>query len=140
MTRPEILGTFPDARFGGMEFAVPALEWIRGPLNDFFRQRYWNEGLEKWTVKWECYDFARAFCVCAAECWALTPELPAVDAISIGEFFFIPDFNAKVGRTTDGHAICACFCDAGLVYIDPQSNDLWPITPAEFRSRYFVRF
>jgi hypothetical protein len=138
VTRAEIQSFFPGlpVNFGGMNFAVPTLAWLQGPCFEYFKARYWNLNLDKWHFKWECRDFARAFAVCAHECHALTPGAPAdSDALAVGEIWFIPDAHVFTG-----HAICPCVTDAGLVFLDPQTNQLWPLTPEQFDSSYFRRF
>lgn len=144
MTRSEIQSFFPDraVNFGGMNFAVPTLSWLQGPCFDFFRQRYWSINLDKWKMRWQCRDFARAFSVCAHECHALSPDAPAdSDALAIGEIWFIPDSSRIANPLSPiGHAICACLTDKGLVCLDPQTNLLWPLSPTESQSLFFARF
>lgn len=144
MTRAEIQAFFPGLpiNFGGLNFAVPTVAWLQGPCYEYFRARYWSLDLDKWQFRWECRDFARAFAVCAHECHALTPGAPAeADALAVGEFWFTPDTSVLANPAApQGHAINACLTDQGLIYIEPQTGKLWPLTQNEFLRRYFVRF
>lgn len=140
MTRDEIqlpfLGDCP-VNFGAMSFAVPTLAWLRGPFYDAFRARYWAENLDKWKRRWECRDFASAYRLTALECWAEMPDTPETDdGLAIGEIWFRPD----PAQPLAGHAICPIVTEHGLQFIDPQNNQLWTMTDAQFASRYFVRF
>lgn len=141
MTRPELLAFFPTTplcptHLGAASYAVPTLKWIQGPCYEAFRARYWAENLDKWIVRWECRDFARAFACFAQECWATTQGGTADDGLSIGEIWFIP----SAAKPIEGHAICPIVCDQGLVFLEPQTGQLWPITPEQFASRFFLRF
>lgn len=144
MTRPEIFAFFPPAgvlgqpKFGGNNYAVPTLEWLRGPFWEFFKARYWSTNSDKWKFRWECRDFARAYACAAQECWGnMNLELaPDSDALAVGEIWFVPEAL----DASKGHAICPAITDVGLVFIDPQNNSLWQITEAQLASRYFLRF
>ncbi len=138
MTQSEIQAFFPYHRihFGAMDYTVPDLDWLRGPCYDAFKTRYWSSNLDKWTVRWQCRDFTRAFAVFAGECWAASTkvDLPT-EAVSVGEIWFRPD-PAKPA----GHAVNPVICDKGLVFLEPQNNSLWPMQPAQLSSQYFLRF
>lgn len=140
MTRAEIKAFFPllvFPNFGGLNYAVPTLAWLLGPCRDAFRARLFDAGLMSWKVRWECRDFARAFACFAQEANALTPGGPAgCDALAVGEIWFKPDGSAA-GL---GHAICPCITDHGLVFIEPQTGAVRPMSPAEIQSTYFLRF
>lgn len=140
MNRAAILEFFPPkwnapTHLGAASYAVPTLAWLRGPFWEFFRGDLWDRDLEKWRVRWSCREFARAYASKAAECWAKT-QAGDDDGLSVGEFWFDPASTADA----DGHAINCCVVDTGRVFIDPQNNTLWPITPTEFESRFMVRF
>lgn len=141
MTRLELIAFFPPKdgvvlNIGALSYAVPTVAWLVGPCYDAFRERYWNENLDKWKIRWECRDFARAFACFSQECWALTVGGTEDDGLAVGEFWFIPE-STKLG---EGHAVCACITDQGFVYIDPQNRTLWPMSPEQFSSRFFLRF
>lgn len=141
MTRDEIAAWFPAnwtclTNFGALTYAVPTLAWIQGPCYAAFRNRYWAENLSRWTVRWECRDFARAFACFAQECWATTQAASLEDGVAVGEIWFRPDPN----DLTKGHAICPIFTENGLQYLEPQTGKLWPMSPEQLASRYFLRF
>ena len=140
MTRDEILAFFPYSgsctHFGAGNYAVPTLEWLQGPLWTFYRDRLWSENLDKWSVKFECRDFTLSYMAAARECWALTPGNEDMDAPAVGDIWFIPDAT----KPFEGHSIAPVFTENGLQFIDPQNNQLWPMSPEQFSSRYFVRF
>jgi hypothetical protein len=140
MTRLEIQSFFPAAgvlgnpNFGGLNYAVPTLAWLQGPFWDFFKGRYWATNSDKWKFRWECRDFARAYACAAQEAWGDTPGGdPDVDALAVGEIWFSPS-------PAIGHAICPVITENGLQFIDPQTGAIYPVTPEQFESRYFLRF
>ncbi len=138
MSREEILAFFPGlptcaTHLGAASYHVPTLKWLQGPFYDFFTGRYWDEGLGKWTRRYECRDFARAYAAAAIECWALTNELSDDDALAVGEIWYPP-------TPTTGHAICPVFTENGLQFIDPQNNQLCTLTSEQLAQRYFLRF
>ncbi len=142
MTRAEIQSFFPvtQIHFGAASYGVPTLAWIRGPFWDFIRGRWWDENLTKWKFNWACRDFTRAAASAAQECNALTQGSP-YDVVAIGEFWFVPDSSKPTATgQREGHAVCPCFTDTGLVYMDFQTCTPWPLTTSEFQSRYFLRF
>jgi hypothetical protein len=140
MTRDEIQAFFafdaPLPHFGANSYAVPSLAWLTGPFWSFFRARLWNENLDKWQVRFECRDFARAYAAAALECWALTQGGTADDGLAVGEIWFIPN----AAKPNEGHAICPVFTEHGLQFIEPQTGQLYPMTAAQISSRYFLRF
>jgi hypothetical protein len=141
MTRAEITAFFPNVftvpRFGGLNYAVPTLAWVRGPFWDFFHGRLWDEGLQKWMFRFECRDFARLGACAAQECWARTPGGPSdSDALALGEFWYHPDANAP----GEDHAIWAVICDMGLVFIEPQDCSQQFPSDREISSCTFIRF
>jgi hypothetical protein len=141
MTRDEILAFVPSkwnvpTHFGAGSYAVPTIAWLRGPFWDFFHGRLWDTNLDKWKVRWECRDFARAYACMAQECWAATQGGTEDDGLAVGEIWFIPE----APKPTEGHAICPVITGDGLSFIDPQNNSFWQMTPTQFESRYFVRF
>lgn len=139
MTRAEIAAFFQwgaQPYFGASTYAVPTLAWLQGPCWQGFRARLWGENLDRWQVRWQCRDFARAYATFALECWATTQTVSGDDGLAVGEMWFTPD----AAQPLDGHAICPVITDQGLQYIEPQTGALWPITPAQFSSRYFLRF
>lgn len=141
MTRDEIAAFFPAPGrapdFGAMNYAVPTLAWLQGPLWDFFKARLWNENLDKWQTRWECRDFTLMYMAAARECWALTPGNDTSDAPAVGDIWFRPYW---LDPTQPGHSIAPVFTENGLQFIDPQNNTLWPMSPGQFSSRYFLRF
>jgi hypothetical protein len=56
------------------------------------------------------------------------------EGLAVGEFFY----HSARGP----HAVVAAFVGepAGLVFIEPQNNEVITLTPAERRSAFFVRF
>lgn len=138
MTRPELLAFLPDVpwcpvHLGASEYRVPTLGWLRGPFYEAFTRRYWNEGLGKWSRRYECRDFARAYAAMAVECWATSNEIAEEDSIAVGELWFNP-------TPSTGHAICPAITDVGLVFIDPQNNQLCTLSTEQLLSRYFLRW
>ncbi len=133
---------FPAPKFfGGANYAKPTLKWLQGPCYDAFYKRYWDANLQKWRVRWECRDFARAFASFAQECNALTPDEacpPGEDILAVGEIWFIPD--KQDGEQLTGHAINVCVTDQGIICIDPQNNRVWDMSESEFDSAYYIRF
>lgn len=140
MTRDEIQAFFPlpgpPINFGAMDFEVAALGWFQSKAWPAFRVRLWNENLDKWIVRWECRDFARAFACFCLECWATTNGVNSTsDGLAIGEIWFIPDATVNAG-----HAICPVFTETGLQFIEPQTGLVYPMTAQQMASRYFLRF
>jgi hypothetical protein len=141
VTRAELNAFFPftwgaPVNMGAASYAVPTLAWLRGPFYDAFRQRYWDENLQKWKKRWECRDFASAYRIMAIECWATSEQVVSEDdGLAVGEIWFRPSPENPLG-----HAINPVFTENGLQYIDPQTNQLWDLTPAQFASRYYLRF
>lgn len=139
MTRGEIQAFFPGqpVHFGGLDFEVPTLAWLTGPFWSAFKARLWNENLDKWRVRWECRDFARAYACMAHECWALTTGVDSPsDALAVGEIWFLPDPNTPA----QGHAICPAITDKGLIFIEPQTGLTYPVGSAQRASAFFLRF
>lgn len=142
MTRDEILAFvphLPDCRtnFGALNYAVPTLKWVQGPFYDFFIKRRWNATLGTWQRRYECRDFVRAYCADMVECWALDNHLSDDDSIAVGEIWFSPTPQLPGSA---GHAVASLITDQGLVFLDPQNNKLWPMSPAQFASRFFSRW
>lgn len=122
---------------GGTNYAKPTVAWLTGDFWQYFKAQLWDENLDKWTVTWECRDFARAFACLAQVCNAKTPGIPAgVDALAVGEFWFHPDGNPPF----QDHAICPCVTDEGLIFIDPQTGLLRPVSSNELLTCVFCRF
>lgn len=147
MTRSEIIAFFPAGlpiKFGGNDYAVPTLAWLQGPFYSAFKGELWSQDLDRWAVKWECRDFARGMAYEAQKAHALTPVSPDGEpCIAVGELWFTPDaghygLNTELPRS--GHAICACFADQGLIYIDPQNGLKWELTASELISVSLLRF
>lgn len=141
VTRDEINAFFPFngrcvPQLGAMAFHVPTLRFIQGEGYAFFLRRYWAEGLGRWTVRWQCRDFASAFRLAMVECWALTNTVSPDDGLAIGEIWFNPD----PAKPLEGHAICPVFTENGLQFLEPQTGQLCPLAPAQFESRYSLRF
>lgn len=142
MTRSELQAFFPPLfiaplNMGAASYAVPTLAWLQGPLWEFFRGRYWAENLDKWATRWECRDFASAYRVAAIECWASSLGVQSSDdGLAVGEIWFKPDSM----KPTQAHAICPAITDQGLVFIEPQNNTVWPMSPEQFASRFYLRF
>lgn len=141
MTRAELHAFFPgsaDIHFGGIDYAVPTLAWLQGPLWDFFKARYWSTNSDKWKLRWECRDFARAYACAAQECWGNTmgDSAPGSDALAVGEIWFTPDVSLPL----NGHAVCPVITENGLQFIEPQTGQLYPMTPEQSASKYFLRF
>jgi hypothetical protein len=122
--------------FGAANFALPATAWLTGSFWQYFRAQLWNADVDKWQVKWECRDFARAYATLAQLCNARTSSSPAdTDALAVGEFWYNPG-----GDRTKGHAINACFTERGLTFIEPQTGNPVQLCPVEIQSCYFCRF
>lgn len=143
MTHAELDTFFPfklgcPLHLGASSYAVPTLKWLQGPFWDFFYARYWSANLNKWQIRWECRDFASAYRITAIECWARSLGVNSPDdGLSVGEIWFRPKPDQPL---EPGHAICPVICDQGLLYIDPQNNTLWPMSDAQFDSRFYLRF
>lgn len=142
MTRAELteffIGKTPILpALGASAYEVPTLAWVRGEFYDAFRKWLYSLGEDTWTVNWECRDFARAYACYMQLCWARSNPRPgSADGCAAGEIWFIPDATDP----TKGHAICPVVTDQGLVFIDPQNNELWPMTAAQLGSAFFLRF
>lgn len=141
MTSDQIRSLVADSHIGGPVFvggnayAKPTLNWLTGPFYEAFREGLWDDNLDKWAVRWECRDFARAFACEAQRANALTSSVPPEDdALTVGEFWFHPDGESS------GHAINICITDAGLVFIEPQTGWVRPVTSTELASAYMTRF
>ena len=122
---------------GGSNYAKPTTAWLTGPFWQWFKAMLWDEDLDKWTPPWECRDFARAYACLAQVCNARTAALPAgMDALAVGEFWFHPDGNPPL----EDHAICACVTEEGLIFIEPQTGLVRPVSPNELLTCKFARF
>lgn len=144
MTRAEIQKWFPPTpgmvmtHFGGLEYAVPTVNWLQTKFWDYFSKRLWDSNVSKWKVRWECRDFARAYACMAQECWANTVGVDSpADALAVGEIWFRQYPNEL---TKPGHAVCPAITDRGLVFIEPQNNTLCEMSSEQLASRYFLRF
>lgn len=142
MTRAEVIAFIPPkwnvpTLLGAASYAVPTLEWVRGPFWDYFHGTMWDANLQKWKVRWQCRDFARAYATLAQRCWAETVGGTEDDGLAIGEFWFLP---ANRTDPNVGHAINPVITGSGMKFIEPQNNSIWAVTPTEFESRYFCRF
>ena len=138
MTPLQLRLLFPSAPtfIGGADYALPTLAWLQGPFWDYFKGELWDDNLDKWQVRWECRDFARAFATFAQVCNALTPvALAGTDALAIGEFWYHIG-----GDPATGHAINVCMTDQGQVFIEPQNGQQVHLTDVEISSCFFVRF
>lgn len=115
-------------------YATPTLHWLQGLFWEWFRAARWSHNLDRWTRKNDCDNFARAYAQAAQDCHAGSHGSDA-EALAVGEYFY-----QKAGA--GGHAIVAAFVGdpAELVFIEPQSNQLLDLTPAERASAFFVRF
>jgi hypothetical protein len=128
----------PD--FGGMIYAVPTRAWLSGPFYDYLKKVLWNFGTDTWAVKWECRDFSRAYATFAQVCNALTAGTPdKADALAVGEVWFLPDASRGMAPGS-GHAINAAITEGGLIFLDPQNDQEWAMTPDEKASIYFFRW
>ena len=143
MTRAEIqafFSSFPvqgtDIHFGASNYAVPTLDWLQGACYSAFKARLWSENDDAWKVRFQCRDFARAFASFCVECWGTSTAASDCDGLAVGEIWFIPDQSQPAA----GHAICPAITDKGLVFIEPQTGAVYPMTQAQIDSRYFLRF
>jgi hypothetical protein len=138
MTRAEIAAFFPGKQihFGCVNYEVPTLDWVQNVAWPAFRDWLFANGLDKWAERFECRDFARMFAAFCVMCWARTKTVASTsDGVSIGEIWFVPDPT----DLTSGHAICPLLCDQGLVFIEPQTGAVYPMTQAQINSCYFLR-
>ena len=138
MTRDELAAFLPDTprcvtHLGAASYAVPTADWIVMHCWPAFHARYWSEDLDKWVLRWECRDFARAFACFAQECWALTVGGTEDDGIAVGEIWYPP-------TPATGHAINPCITDQGLIFIEPQTGQQCYPTSEQVASRYFLRW
>jgi len=148
MTRAEIQSFFPPVlspltgvdtsppHFGAASYAVPSLAWLQGEFWKFFKYRLWSENLDRWAVRFECRDFARAYASAALECWALTIGGTTDDGLAVGEMWYVP----SVEKPGVAHALSPVFTENGLQFIEPQTGQACTLTPDQLSSRYFLRF
>lgn len=93
-------------------------------------------GCGKWSTRWQCRDFARAFATFAQLAHTNTLASRDADALAVGETWFLPNPDLK----NDGHAVCPVICDQGLVFIEPQTGERYPMTEPQRATAYFLRF
>ena len=139
MTRDEIAAFFPDhdIDFGCGNYEVPTLEWVQKVAWPAFQTWLWSMGCKDWSARFECRDFARLLAAFIVVLWANTKSVDSgSDGVSIGEIWFIPDHT----KPLDGHAICPLICDKGLVFIEPQTGEQYPMNTMQLMSEYFLRF
>lgn len=115
------------------EYAEPELAWLQSEFWDWFKARRWKLGLDRWTRRNDCDNFARSYAQDCADCWAVTPGPPDCEGCAVGEFFY-------VSRNGPHAIVIACTADRGRVYIEPQTGGTLTLTPQEEQSCFFVRF
>lgn len=136
MTRPELLAFFPGhtVRLGCENYEVTTLDWVQNKAWPAFRDWLFGMGCDKWTTRFECRDFARMFSAFCVVLWANTRMVgSSSDGVSVGEIWFNP-------APGTGHAVCPVICDQGLVFVEPQTGAVYPLTPGQLASAYFLRF
>lgn len=136
MTRAEIQAFFPaqSIHFGCADYEVPTLEWVQQKAWPAFRDWLFSMGCDKWQERFECRDFARMFAAFCVVCWAQTRMVSSTsDGVSVGEIWFNPE-------PLTGHAICPVICDKGLVFIEPQTGQEYPMSAEQIATAYFLRF
>lgn len=140
MTRQEIQQFLPQgatfAQFGALNYAVMDENWLLETCWPAFWQWLRDQGIEQWTVPYECRDFAsdfRMFCVRASAQAGNRPN--GEDGAAIGEIWFRPD--ASRGAPFDGlegHAINVYPAGGILKGVDPQNGKVWLFSETELRS------
>jgi hypothetical protein len=129
-------GIFAPTFTAATRYAQPTLPWLTGPFRDYFRQQLFDLRLDRWRVRWECRDFARAFAHYAQLAHALTPGGDAAsDCLAVGELWYHPRNDAAVG-----HAINAAVVADALIFLEPQTGQCVNLTSAELSSAYFLRW
>lgn len=134
MTQREIRALLPvqtPAYFGDATYAKPTLNWLQTKFWDWFSKWRWEMGLNKWTRKHDCDNFARAYVSAAHDCHALTTGDDS-EGLAVGELWYV----TKVGP----HAIVCAVTDHGLIFIEPQNNHQLILTQSELDSCFFVHF
>lgn len=134
MTATELRAEFPawvQVIFADTEYAKPTLRWLTDKFWPWFQRQRFNLGLNRWTRKNDCDNFARAYAQAAADCHALTGG-NELEGLAVGEFFYI----RKDGVA---HAINVAFTDSGKVFIEPQTGEVIFLTPIEELSAFHVR-
>lgn len=93
-------------------------------------------GLNKWTRRNDCDNFARSYAQSANDCHALTLQRLGEDpeGLAVGEYHY---FSTKLNGW---HAIVVAVTENGLTFIEPQNNRLLVLTSQELRSCVFCYF
>lgn len=135
--RGHVLVDFKGATMGKGSYAVLRRDYLAGLVERNRAALFKAGSVLKWDRTATCTLFASS-CVdlCAAEYYAAAfHDASPAPAPAIAEVWFRPD------RQIEGHAICAAFTDAGLVFFDPQAPAVgYPLSPTERASIYHVRF
>lgn len=137
MTNQEIRSQFPSwttAIISDETYGKPKTAWLRDKFWPWFQQMRWNLGLDKWTRRNDCDNFARAYAQACADCHALTVGNQD-EGLAVGEFCYIGTSHVQ-----GAHAIIVAFTDEGKIYIEPQTGQRLALTPSEELSCFFVRF
>ncbi len=137
MTAADIRAEFPSwtpTIFSDATCAKPAVAWLLLKFWPWFERQRFNLGLNKWTRKNDCDNFARAYAQAAADCHALTVGEDS-EGLAVGEFYYHATTQVK-----GPHAIVVAFTDEGKVFIEPQTGKRLTLTPTEESSCFFVRF
>lgn len=127
--------------FGTDQYVRPTLAWLQGDFYAYFQQQLFDFSVGKWTVDWECRDFADAYRVFAQIALADTPgKQPDQNAIAVGVFWFKPDPSRGM-PPGEGHAVNIVLTESpSPLFIDSQTGVLWQMSVSEILSCYFARF
>ncbi len=135
MTNAELKSKLPllaPAYFADASYAKPTLAWLQGPFWTWFIAQRQAYGLNTWTRKNDCDNFARAYAQAAQDCHSVSQDPTNQEGLAVGEFWY----HGPNGP----HAIIIAVTDKGIVYLEPQNNHQLILTPSEISSCFYVRF
>jgi hypothetical protein len=124
----------PQVIMADAAYACPTEAWLSGKFWDWFHGMRWNLGLNNWTRRNDCDNFARAYAQAAADAHALTELGNEVEGLAVGEFYYF--------RAVDhgAHAIVVAVTENGLRFIEPQNGQFIKLSEEEINSCFFARF
>ena len=145
MTNVDIRALFPVRTIvitSDSTYAKPTLAWLQGPFWTWYIGWRKELGLDRWTRKSDCDNFARTYSSAAQDCHALTITRQAaatgdpvtLEGLAVGEIHY---FARDLGGW---HAIVAAVTDQGLVFIEPQNNRRLMLTPDDLATCTFAYF
>lgn len=122
----------PRGQLADAAYAPPRRDWLLGEFASFFRQSLVALGASTYTAEsGDCDDYAALYAALARLCHRRTPG-HAGAGLPVGVVWY-PQ------RTGGGHAVnVAITSDAGVIFIEPQTQRQIELTPEECSSARLV--